>query len=421
MGSGRHYLRQTRTGDAGLRAGPLALAALSGTGIAFAVALAVMCGSHAWLFDATGHPITTDFVSFWSAGKLALSGHALAAYSPKLRHAAEIATVGHAFPDTWGWWYPPLFLFVVAGLATLPYAAAFNVMNSATLVLHAATTASIAKHRAAFFLTSAAPWGMFGMIHGQNQFLSAAIVGGALLTLETRPWLSGIILGLLSYKPQLGVLFPIALACGGYWRAFGWSCVGTALWTILSGMVFGFATFPAFWHGLSAVGGEVMLTNPAYLPNLQSLFGQMRALGFGTAVSSVAQAGLSATCLIAVVAVWRREIAFELKAAVLATAIPLASPYVQGYDLTLLSVALAFLYRHRPFDSMEWAAIAVAILSFGFYFWPAAHPAALLACGAVAAIIYGRIFFAHRLFNLERSPAPTESCELQTNTGVAMP
>jgi hypothetical protein len=378
-------------GNVGLQIGPLTLAALSAIGIAFAVALSLMCGLHIWNFDPTGHPIVTDFVSFWSAGKLALQGHALAAYDPHLRHAAEIATVGHAFPDAWGWWYPPLFLFIVAALAGLPYAAAFNVMNNVTLVMHAATTAAIARQRAAFFLAAAMPWGMFGMIHGQNQFLTASIVGCVLLTVETRPVLCGFILGLLSYKPQLGILFPVALAFGGYWRAFGWACAGTAFWTALSGAVFGFATLPAFWHGLSAVGGEVMISNPAYLPNLQSLYGQLRCLGIGGHAAWLAQAGLSGACLVAVACVWRSKADFDLKAAALATAIPLSSPYIQGYDLALLSVALAFLYRHRAFDRRDWAIASIAVLSFGAYFWERAHPAALIACSAVGAIIALRL------------------------------
>jgi hypothetical protein len=210
-----------------------------------------MCGLHIWYFDAHGHPLVIDFMSYWSAGRLALHGHALAAYDPHLRHAAEIATVGHPFKDVLGWWYPPLFLFVAAALACLPYATALNVFSDATLLLHAGIIAAISKRRQAFFLAAATPWGLFGMIHGQNQFLTASIIGAALLTLERRPALCGIILGLLSYKPQLGLLFPLALAFGGYWRAFGWACAGTAFCTVLSGIAFGFDTFGPFLHVIS--------------------------------------------------------------------------------------------------------------------------------------------------------------------------
>src|SRR5215469_15619230 len=116
-------------------AGSLVLAAVSGIGVAFAVTVTIMCGLHKWNFDARGYPIVNDFVSFWSAGRLALQGHPLWAYDPHLRHAADVATVGHPFADVRGWWYPPLFLFIAAALALLPYAVAFNVMNTVTLLI----------------------------------------------------------------------------------------------------------------------------------------------------------------------------------------------------------------------------------------------------------------------------------------------
>lgn len=376
-----------RLSGAWLRAGSLALALASVVGLAFAILVTVMCGLHLWNFDSRGYPIVNDFVSFWSAGRLALDGHALAAYDPHLRHAAEVAAVGHPFPDVRGWWYPPLFLFVAAPLAALPYAAAFNVMNDVTLLLHAAVTSAVAKRREAFFLAAAPPWAMFGIIHGQNQFLTASIIGGVFLALERRPALSGLLLGLLSYKPQLGILFPIALAFGGYWRAFGWACVSTVFFTLLSGLTFGFDTFIPFLDGLSIIGKEATSSIPGYLPNLQSLYGLLRCLDFPQDLSWALQACLSVACVVALAVLWRSNASFELKAAGLATAIPFSMPYFEAYDLALLTIALAYLYRHRAFDKWDWAATACAMLGFATFLWERSHPATLVACAAVAAMI----------------------------------
>ncbi|HLY07422.1 MAG TPA: glycosyltransferase family 87 protein [Rhizomicrobium sp.] len=373
-------------------AGPLVLAAISVFGVAFAILVTVMCGLHAWNFDARGYPIVNDFVSYWSAGRLALQGHALWAYDPHLRHAADVATVGHPFADVRGWWYPPLFLFIAAALALLPYAAAFNLMNTVTLLLCGFVTSAIARRREAFFLVAAPPWAMFGIIHGQNQFLTASLIGGIFLTLEQQPMLSGFLLGLLSYKPHLGVLFPIALAFGGYWRAFCWACVSTALLTLLSGIVFGFDTFVPFLHGLTIIGTEATSTVPGYLPTLQSLYGLLRCLNVPENVSWMMQACLSAACIIAVAVLWRSKTAFELKAAGLATLIPLSVPFFQAYDLALLTIALAYLYRHRAFDTRDWVATTCAMLSFGTFWWERSHPATLIACTAVGAIILVRLF-----------------------------
>jgi hypothetical protein len=177
----------------------------------------------------------------------------------------------------------------------------------------------------------------------------------------------------------------------------------------LSGAVFGFDTFAAFVHDLSIVSRQVMITNPDYLPNLQSLYGLARCLAVPDRIAWAMQAGLSFTCLIGVAALWRSRAAFPVKAAGLAAAIPLASAYIQAYDLTLLSVAWAFLYRHRAFDAKEWTAVAISILSFGAFWWPTAHPAALIACPAVGAIVWQRALHTGRAADHEHAAADSSA------------
>jgi alpha-1,2-mannosyltransferase len=50
---------------------------------------------------------------------------------------------------------------------------------------------------------------------GQTGFISAALLTAGLQLASTRPIAAGALLGLLSYKPRLGALVPIALAAAG--------------------------------------------------------------------------------------------------------------------------------------------------------------------------------------------------------------
>ncbi len=59
-------------------------------------------------------------------------------------------------------------------------------------------------------IASAFPAVFINIGHGQNGFLTAALLGGALHWLDRKPWLAGILIGMLAYKPQFGVLIPIA-------------------------------------------------------------------------------------------------------------------------------------------------------------------------------------------------------------------
>ena len=66
--------------------------------------------------------------------------------------------------------------------------------------------------------------------HGQNGFLTAALLGGALVVLERRPIMAGFMLGLLVYKPQYGLLLPLVLAVSGRWKCFASAAVTVAAW-----------------------------------------------------------------------------------------------------------------------------------------------------------------------------------------------
>jgi hypothetical protein len=54
----------------------------------------------------------------------------------------------------------------------------------------------------------------FNLMVGENGFVTAALLGGSLVFPEKNPILAGCLIGLLSFNPQLGFLFPLALIAG---------------------------------------------------------------------------------------------------------------------------------------------------------------------------------------------------------------
>src|SRR5882724_7403279 len=105
--------------------GKLIVAVAAGCAVGYVAYLAMSLMRHGWISDATGHPIATDFIALWTAGNSALHGQAALSYDPHLRHAAQVAVVGHGFKGYFDWAYPPPFLLVVAALARLSYTSAF--------------------------------------------------------------------------------------------------------------------------------------------------------------------------------------------------------------------------------------------------------------------------------------------------------
>ncbi|HUZ32988.1 MAG TPA: glycosyltransferase family 87 protein [Xanthobacteraceae bacterium] len=298
-----------------------------------------------FLTDPQGRPIANDFVNVIAAGRLALAGDAAAAYDWPEHKAAEVRAIGHDFPDYFGWHYPPTFLFAAAAIATLPYLAAAIVWLVATFVAYAAALAGILGRRNGLFLAIGFPAALWNITAGQNGFLTAALIGGTLGLLERRPALAGICLGLLTYKPQFGLLFPLVLIVDRRWRTILVATAVACALAITSWFTFGSASWEAFAHWMPITGRVVLSDGGADWSRLQSLFGLVRAHGGSETAAWMVQIAGSAVVTVGIVWLWRSRAAYDLKAAALAAATLVVTPYLYMYDLVVLAVAAAFLLR----------------------------------------------------------------------------
>jgi arabinofuranan 3-O-arabinosyltransferase len=94
------------------------------------------------------------------------------------------------------------------------------------------------------------------------------------------------------------------------------------------------------------VASEATLTQGrADWAKLQSAFALTRLLGGSAALAWGLQLGLSSVVATGLCLMWRSRLAFEIKAAALATGALLATPYLFLYDLVVLAVPMAFIIR----------------------------------------------------------------------------
>jgi arabinofuranan 3-O-arabinosyltransferase len=352
--------------------------------VGYVVLLAAYIAHGIWLIDGQGQGIPTDFVNVWAAGRLVFDGNAPGAYDWSIHKAVEELGVGHPFDLYFGWHYPPPYLFVAAVLSILPYAPAFLAWIALTLPTYAAVIRSIVGHRIGFILACAFPGAFWNIAVGQNGFLTAALLGGVVNAMERRPLLAGFLLGLLSYKPQIGIVFPLVLAVSGQWRVF-WAAAVTALGlAAVSWLTFGSETWQAFGANLAMTNESVLGNGLAGFQKLQSVFGVVRWYGGDETLAWIAQGTMAAACTVAVSLLWRRQLAYEIKVAALATAALLATPYIYVYDLAALAVPLAFLIRiglREGFQPGEAAGLALAaglVLAFPVVSIPSGFCAVLL-------------------------------------------
>ncbi|WP_306717197.1 glycosyltransferase family 87 protein [Burkholderia dolosa] len=360
-----------------------------------------------WGHDASLEPLSQDFSPVWSAAWLAAHGHALDAWHFSSLFAVEklaVPTMNLA-DGTLPWLYPPTMLLLVLPLGWLPYALAAVLWLGVTYALFAVTMRATAKRSTALLCALAFPGAFLTVIVGQTSLLSATLAGAGLLALNRRPLLAGVCFGLLTTKPQLAVLFPLALLCAGQWRALGaWAAtiVGTAA---LATLAFGIGPWIAFAHGLHGVV-DIVGAGHAKLARMPTLFALATLAGWPAFVARALQLLSAATAAAAVVYAWRGTCSYALRAATLACACLLVSPYLYDYDLTWYALVIAWYARHasthgwRRFDR-EWlmllwpmplAGIAL-VPPLSFQFMPVVTLASL-------ALLVGRI--AH-----ERHDAPS--------------
>lgn len=361
----------------------------------YLVLLAVSFATGHWLVDAQGRGVPTDFLNVWAAGRLVLEGRPEAAYDWAVHERVEYAGVGYDFGGYYGWHYPPPFLFVAAVLSLLPYAPAMLAWMAASLPLYLAIVRHIVGDRIGYLLALAFPATLWNTAVGQNGFLTAALFGGGVALVERRPALAGVCFGLLTYKPQFGLLIPFALLAGRHWQAIAWACATAFLLHGAAFLAFGPEPFVAFWHSIAQTNQAVFTEGRAHLDKMQSTYGLLRALGLPAAVAWTAQAAVALASAVAVALAWARPLPFALKTAILGVGALLASPYVYVYDQALLAVPLAFLLRDRieTMRRAEWIALALAallILTFPAWDLPTGLFAVMIVAGMVAARLRSR-------------------------------
>lgn len=358
---------------------------------ALAVAHAVFLGSF-WFnglwADSVGEP--SDFVAVWAAGHLAHAGQPAAVYDFGVHKLVEQMAVGRPFTGYYGWHYPPTFLFVAIVLSLMPYGIAYTVWALGTFPAYLIAIRSIVGDRIGYLLAAAFPAVLANFTIGQNGFVTAGLIGGTLTLMERRPIAAGVLLGLLTYKPHLGLLFPIALIAGREWRVLVTATIVAIAMAGASWLAFGSETWQAFVVNIGHTSQAFLSENHADWRKLQSVFGLTRTLGGSEPLAWSLQAMVTLAAAGAVAALWRSTTQYEIKAAALGTGLMLATPYLYTYDLVALAVPLAFLFRlglTRGFLPHELAGIGFAcllVLIFPFVDAPTGFAALLIVAGLIA-------------------------------------
>jgi hypothetical protein len=285
--------------------------------------------------------VSSDFVAFWSASHLALQGAPELAYDTDMLATIEqsIARPSSRFVP---WHYPPTFMLAVLPLALFSYPVALFLWLLVPLVGLAWLVQRLFHTLAFSWSLPIFPCAVICIISAQNGFLTAFLIGAALLHLDRRPVIAGIFCGLLTWKPHLAALAFVALLAGREWRALGSAFATAVVLAGVSVLVFGIAPWRAFLSNLAWVT-ELLESGALPWARMPSVYVSARLLGFDTVIVRGLQIVAAVGAVATVCAIWYRRAPLCWRGAAIAAALPLVTPYVFDYDLVLLAFAMGWL------------------------------------------------------------------------------
>jgi hypothetical protein len=336
--------------------------------LCYAIFLAAGYFRQLWLIDPQGQGRPIDFVAAWAAARLAVSGQAAAAYDLAAFTQEQLRAVASVVGD-YPWAYPPTYFLLLAPMAALSYTTAALVWGAVTLALYGVGIGAIRPRSSAVLAAAASPFALWCFYAGQNGFLTAALLAGTLALLDRRPVWAGILLGLLTVKPQLGLIFPVVLIVTGRWRVASVAAVTASGLALLSYVLFGMESWIGFFHALVDQAGFVLSRGQVAFHKQQTLHALVRLTGGGDALGWSLQAGIALAALGFAIWLWRKGVDDRLQAAALVMTALLAAPYLFIYDLPILSVAIAFLASlgaERGFVPGERTVIAILMVALLF-------------------------------------------------------
>jgi hypothetical protein len=287
-----------------------------------------------------------DFVNFWNGGNLAWQLDAMRLYNVEV-YWSWIRQTFHPSINQMVFSYPPNILPLLLLFGALPYGVALLVWHVLGLL--------------AFWLVSfyrsgtTRPWLSLGLmvtnssvlcnlLFGQLGFFLAGGFVGALRLLPTRPVLAGLLMGLLTFKPQLGPLLILVLLMRREWLAIAVAIVTSLtlagssiyLWGLAPWQYYVFATVKIQAGFLENLTGywAAQMTTPFSIPRL---------LGLPYMVAMFFQALVAMGVLIGTFKVLRRkDVPWSLQVAVIAFGATLFTPYLLAYDLAIPVAALLY-------------------------------------------------------------------------------
>jgi hypothetical protein len=325
-------------------------------------------------FALRGGPDHTDFFGIWSWARFTIERPAALIYDHEAQRAFLLSldptypVKTTSRPVAMPFAYPPLYLLLIRPLGWLSLPVARALWSTATLLAYMVALCSPTWRLRIVLPALLAPATAVNLAVGQNGFLTAALLVGGIRLAPSCPLAGGVLLGLLAYKPHFGLLVGIALVVAGWWRTALAAALTVAVAAAASLYAFGLEAWTAWASSMRDFVAILDQHRADLLPLMQTVLTNALTLGasdrLAEAIQFAATAAAAATVWFAFRRPQPRSWGTAGRAAVLATASILASPYAFVYDMTLIGAAVALIVAEywTALSAMEVLVLGVAAL-----------------------------------------------------------
>lgn len=309
----------------------------------------------------SGQPIGADYITYWSASQMAEQGRLAEGY--QLDQIAAVQQLAAPVSTVWGWFYPPTFAVLLAPITSEDYLLSLFFFSVCGLLVFAAAIRHIAPPARFLPALLLAPALFINLCNGQNAALTAGIAGLGLSMLEKRPLLSGLLLGVLTIKPQLALPLLLLLVLHREYQALISAMISAFLLVAFSIITYGTDAWLA-WLGALELANQ--LNEQGQLPwyKMSSLFSFLKVLGCSSLTAQIAQAMLAIATLLWTWRRFRHIAATNLRLAAWIACSLTLSPHLFNYDMLWLTLCLAWLaiYADTPSSNITRLLMPAAIV-----------------------------------------------------------
>lgn len=303
----------------------------------------------------SGDFLGRDFINFWSGGHAVLDGKVKNLYD--LEQYRNYLLVNFKPPlNNYNFSYPPHSLLFFSIFGALPYIWGLALWTFGALAFAYFSCRQWALQWQNVMVVTIGPAAIIAVFSGQTGIWLVAIWMMSLALLDERPIISGILIGVLTIKPQIGVLLAIYLICGGYWKVISSTIITTLILIGVSIVFFGIQPWLSFIQETMPHQSKIIAVDYGIFDHMvHTPFKWVINLRMNVSVAWILQSIYMVSAIAIMIWASLRAVDRRLQLAVLSVLTFLFSPYMVIYDMTLIAFAIClYIEFKKDHDGQDW-------------------------------------------------------------------